>query len=36
MFIDPPPEELINPLIVGNDEYLNVGDEEYLEFVDPI
>jgi len=31
-----PPEELINPLIVGNDEYLIVGDEEYLIFVDPI
>ena len=27
-----PPEELINPLIVGNDEYLSVGDNEYLEF----
>jgi hypothetical protein len=28
-------EELINPIITNNDEYLNVGDEEYLMFVDP-
>ena len=27
-----PTQELINPLIVGNDEYLSVGDNEYLEF----
>jgi hypothetical protein len=31
-----PPEELINPIITENDEYLIVGDEEYLIFVDPI
>ena len=30
-----PPEKLINPIIINNDEYLNVGDEEYLMFVDP-
>jgi len=32
----PAPEELINPIITENDEYLIVGDEEYLIFVDPI
>ena len=26
---------LINPLLVGVDEYLSVGNEEYLMFVDP-
>ena len=26
---------LINPLLIGIDEYLNVGNEEYLMFVDP-
>ncbi len=25
-------EQPINPLLVGNDEYLSVGDDEYLEF----
>jgi hypothetical protein len=25
----------INPLLVGVDEYLSVGNEEYLMFVDP-
>ena len=27
-------EQLVNPLLVGNDEYLSVGDDEYLEFTD--
>jgi hypothetical protein len=26
---------LINPILIGIDEYLNVGNEEYLMFVDP-
>jgi hypothetical protein len=26
---------IINPLLVGVDEYLSVGNEEYLMFVDP-
>ena len=26
---------LINPILIGVDEYLNVGNEEYLMFVDP-
>jgi len=26
---------LINPVLIGIDEYLNVGNEEYLMFVDP-
>ena len=28
-------EQLINPIITDNDEYLIVGENEYLEFVDP-
>jgi hypothetical protein len=32
----PTPEQiLINPIIVGNDEYLEVGNDEYLQFVNP-
>lgn len=27
-------EQPVNPLLVGNDEYLSVGDDEYLEFTD--
>jgi hypothetical protein len=26
---------LVNPLLVGEDEYLSVDDDEYLEFIDP-
>jgi hypothetical protein len=33
--VTPTPAVLINPLLVGLDEYLNVGNEEYLMFVDP-
>ena len=32
MFVDPPSQELINPIITENDEYIDVGNEEYLEF----
>ena len=32
----PPPEVLINPIITQNDEYISVGENEYLMFVDPI
>ena len=31
----PTSDVLINPLIVGDDEYLSVGDDEYLMFVNP-
>ena len=31
-----PIEVLINPIITENDEYINVGDNFYLMFVDPI
>ena len=31
-----PPEVLINPIITQNDEYISVGENEYLMFVDPI
>jgi hypothetical protein len=26
---------LIDPIIAGNDEYISVGNDEYLMFVDP-
>jgi len=29
----PTPEQLVNPLITENNEYINVGENEYLEFV---
>ena len=29
-------EILINPIITNNDEYIDVGNDEYLIFVDPI
>jgi len=32
----PTPAVLINPIIVEIDEYLSVGNEEYLMFVDPV
>lgn len=31
----PPPPEITNAIIVGEDEYLSVGENEYLMFVDP-
>jgi hypothetical protein len=31
----PVPEVLINPILIGNDEYLSVGNNEYLEFINP-
>lgn len=31
----PTPEQLVNPIITENDEYINVGENEYLEFVVP-
>ena len=31
----PTPEQLINPIITENDEYIGVGENEYLMFVDP-
>ena len=30
-----PGDNLINPLIVNGDNYLNVGEDEYLMFIDP-
>ena len=31
----PTPEQLVNPIITENDEYIGVGENEYLMFVDP-
>ena len=33
---EPQPEILINPIITENEEYILVGDGEYLKFIDPI
>jgi hypothetical protein len=34
--ITPSTQELINAIITENDEYISVGDNEYLMFVDPV
>lgn len=33
---EPQPEILINPIITENDEYVNLGEDFYLMFVDPL
>jgi hypothetical protein len=33
--VTPTPQVLINPIITENDEYIEVGNDEYLQFVNP-
>ena len=35
MFVDTP-QILINPILVGEDQYISVGENKYLEFNNPI